>query len=236
MADIRDEILNKGMQPGSPLPSERELCARYGVSRTVIREAVKVLSAQRLVRSIPGSGLTVGSIGIEDVAESLRMFMRHGTSLKYGDLHEVRMSLEVAAAGAAAERATKRDADRMLRLVDELAVIGDDLVLASRNDFDFHIAIVQATGNEFMGVLFHAMEGALMETRVATFSMDPKRVALVAESHRLIAEGIRQGEPDVAMGAMRAHLEEVKATWDAHPEKVFMDGPMRRAIEDDSKA
>lgn len=217
--DVRRQIFEKELAAGASLPSERELGAYYGVSRTVIREAVKVLTAKGLVKSVPGSGLVVGTTEIEDVAEVLQLYMREGSSLRYGDLHEVRMSLEVTAAGAAAQRATPQAAQELLVMCDELAACTDDLVRASRYDFDFHKAIAASTGNDFLVLLFDVLEGALMETRVATFSMEPSRVALVAEAHREIAMAVVARDPDEARRAMRRHLKEVKATWDAHPEQ-----------------
>lgn len=218
--DLQRQIFDKQLAAGSSLPSERELGIHYGVSRTVIREAVKVLTAKGLVEAVPGSGLIVGSTEIEDVAEVLRLYMREGTSLKYGDLHEVRMSLEVTAAGAAAQRASEAAAQHLIALCDELSTLSDDIVRASRNDFDFHKAIATSTGNDFLVLLFDVLEAALMETRVATFSMDPNRISIVAAAHRRVAVAIAAHDPVAAKRAMREHLAEVKYTWDSHPEQA----------------
>lgn len=224
--DVRRHILETKLPSGASLPSERELCAHYGVSRTVVREAVKVLTATGLVEAVPGSGLIVGRTDIEDVADVLRLYMRDGSTLKYGDLHEVRMSLEVTSAVAAAERASNEAVEHLLNLCDVLAST-TDLVDASRNDFDFHKAIAESTGNDFLVLLFDVLEGALMETRVATFSMDPSRVTLVADAHRKVALGIAEHDPENAAQAMRAHLAEVKATWDTHSDHPSQKPPIK---------
>src|SRR5699024_11906027 len=91
------------MRPGDPLPSERELCERFSVSRTVIREAVKALTAKGLVTSVPGSGLIVGTTTIEDVAEIFDLYFRGEPDLQYLDLHEVRYALEPAMCAQAAQ-------------------------------------------------------------------------------------------------------------------------------------
>lgn len=216
--DLRNRILNDGMEAGEQLPSERELCNYYGVSRTVIREAIKVLTAKGLVESIPGSGIVVRFSEISDVTEALQIFLRQGTSLDYVNLHEVRVALEVAAAGKAAEVADAKTAGQLLELCDELTSLEGDIPRASRNDFRFHKAIAESTNNEFMVLMFDVLEGALMETRVATFAMEPSRIQRVAKAHRAIARAIEARDPEAARQAMLDHLVEVKATWDQHPE------------------
>lgn len=220
IADMRSRIIDGQLPPGTPLPSEREMCTNYGVSRTVIREAVKVLAAKGLVKSVPGSGLVVGTTDIDDVSEVLQLFMRNGTSLRYEELHEVRLALEVAAVRQCARRADEDTKDKLAFLADELATLKDDIPGASSNDFQFHRTIGEGTQNEFFVMIFDVLGGALMETRVATFSMDSKRFETVVEAHRKIADAISSGDPDLAAAAMTEHLGEVKTTWDAHPELV----------------
>ncbi|AZQ77847.1 FadR family transcriptional regulator [Flaviflexus ciconiae] len=230
--DLHRRILDKHLAPGTPLPSERELCTIYGVSRTVIREAVKVLSTKGLIQSVPGSGLVVGRTNIGDVAEVMRLFMRSGTSLRYEQLHEVRLALEVSVGGLTSHHTTPELTKELFYLCDELEISGNDLVHASRLDFDFHRTIAQASQNEFFDVIFGALEGALMETRVATFSMDPSRISIVTEAHRRIARGIADSNEEATRVAMADHLIEVKETWDKHPEMVNKRFPHLQTNED----
>ena len=108
--------------------------------------------------------------------------------------------------------------ERLLELCDELEDLQGDIPRASRNDFYFHKTIAEATNNEFMVAMFDVLEGALMETRVATFGMKPSRIRRVAKAHRAIALAIADRDPDAARQAMLDHLIEVKTTWDQHPE------------------
>lgn len=225
VSDLRERIMASNVAPGTPLPSERELCSIYGVSRTVIREAIKVLSTKGLVDSVPGSGLVVGRTDIDDVAEVMRLFMRSGSSLRYDQLHEVRLALEVSVAGIASLKVTPELTDELYENCERLEASANDLVLASRLDFDFHRAIARGPNNEFFDVIFESLEGALMETRVATFSMDPSRFGTVTAAHRRIADSIAAGDDTAARVAMTDHLTEVKATWDAHPDMVKLRFP-----------
>lgn len=218
--DLRQRILNAGLRPGASLPSERALCEHYGVSRTVIREAVKILEAKHLLKAVPGSGIIVAEPDLTDVADTVQLFMRQGSSLRYDKLHEVRIFLETAVAGQSAERATDESIAELYRLCDDIEDARGDLIRASTIDFDFHRKIAEATGNEFFVMMFDVLGNGLMEIRVATFAMDSERFDIVAKAHRKIVDGMRAKDPDLAIDAMREHLLEVKTTWDAHPELV----------------
>src|SRR5699024_1505812 len=99
-------------------------------------------------------------------------------------------------------------------LCDELETYTtDDLVQASRNDAVFHRNIAVASCNSFFVILLDALGRSLLDTRVATFSMDPERLSTVAAAHRSIADGIASRDPSAAAAAMRAHLTEVVDTW-----------------------
>lgn len=211
---LRHQIDAGRMRPGDPLPSERELCERFSVSRTVIREAVKTLTAKGLVSSVPGSGLIVGTTTIEDVAEIFDLYFRGEPDLQYLDLHEVRYALEPAMCAQAARNIDDEQVDDLFALCDELETFTpEDLVDASRNDAVFHRNIAVASRNSFFIILLDALGRSLLDTRVATFSMDPTRLSTVSAAHRAIAEGIASRDPEEAADAMRAHLTEVLDTW-----------------------
>ncbi|MGP9747062.1 FadR/GntR family transcriptional regulator [Brachybacterium sp. AOP29-B2-41] len=209
------ELIDAGkMRPGDSLPSERELCEHFSVSRTVIREAVKTLTAKGLVTSVPGSGLIVGTTTIEDVAEIFDFYFRGEPDLRYLDLHEVRYALEPAMCAQAAKNITDEQIAELLALCDELeSLTVDDLVDASRNDAVFHRNIAVASQNSYFVIMLDALGRSLLDTRVATFSMDPQRLTTVAAAHRKIAEAIAAHDTDAAAESMREHLTEVVETW-----------------------
>lgn len=211
---LRDMIYEGRMRPGDALPSERELCEHFSVSRTVIREAVKTLTAKSLVTAVPGSGLIVGTTTIEDVAEIFDLYFRGEPSLRYLDLHHVRYSLEPAICALAAENAGDEDIAGLFALCDELESLTEgDLVDASRNDARFHRNIAVASQNSYYVILLDALGRSLLDTRVATFSMEPRRLSIVVAAHRKVADAIASRDPEAAAEAMREHLGEVVDTW-----------------------
>src|SRR6266566_7765181 len=110
-----DTILSGKLMPGDKLPSERELGEQFGVSRTVVREAVRALVAKGVIEVRSGSGLRVAAVDAAAVSESMSLFM-HGGGIEFEKVHEVRTVLEVHIAGLAAERATRDDLARLREL------------------------------------------------------------------------------------------------------------------------
>src|SRR4026209_613230 len=84
-----DAILEQRLEPGDRLPSERELGEQFGVSRTVVREAVRALAAKGVIDVRTGSGLRVAAVDAAAVSESIGLYLRGG-SLEYAKVHEVR--------------------------------------------------------------------------------------------------------------------------------------------------
>ena len=113
VADMMMEtILSGRFQVGDRLPSERALGEQFGVSRTVVREAVRALVAKGVIEVRSGSGLRVIAVNADAVSESMNLYLRGG-GLDFGKVHEVRALLEVHLAGLAAERATDEDIARL---------------------------------------------------------------------------------------------------------------------------
>jgi GntR family transcriptional repressor for pyruvate dehydrogenase complex len=104
-AAVTDSIVSGRLEPGDKLPPERELCEQFGVSRPVVREAVRSLIAKGLLEDSPRRGHVVSALGRGTVTESLTLYLR-GQRLDYGKLREVRAVIEVENAGLAAERAS----------------------------------------------------------------------------------------------------------------------------------
>src|SRR5215212_10173666 len=103
-----ETILSNRLNVGDRLPSERELGEQFGVSRTVVREAVRALVAKGVIEVRSGSGLRVAAVDADSVRESMSLFLRGG-AIDFDKVNEVRSLLEVHIAGLAAERRTEDD-------------------------------------------------------------------------------------------------------------------------------
>jgi GntR family transcriptional regulator, transcriptional repressor for pyruvate dehydrogenase complex len=205
-------IASNDLKPGDALPAERELGKQFGVSRTVIREAVRALGARGLLEVKSGSGVRIVAADAKTVRDSMRHFVR-GSMMDYGKVDEVRGVLEVAAAGLAAERATAEDIahidDTIVRFENECS----NLEASVQIDIEFHRAVATATHNDLFLVLHDSIGEMLVEVRRRNLSRGREERRLVVKMHRRIHDAIAAHDPAAAQEAMRAHLGQVRATW-----------------------
>src|SRR5918992_728341 len=120
-----ETILSNRLSVGDRLPSERELGEQFGVSRTVVREAVRELVAKGVIEVRSGSGLRVAAVAASAVSESMSLFLRCRT-IDFEKVHEVRALLEVHIAGLAAERAGTDDIAALRVVHDRMQAERDD--------------------------------------------------------------------------------------------------------------
>ena len=210
---VRDEIVKlvreEGLVAGDRLPSAERLCERYGVSRTVVREAVAHLTAQGFLRSRRGSGVFVND---PEAQSPPPVHFDWPTDMgDVLDVLELRLSVEVEAAGLAAERRTEA---HLAKMDTALAAFGrsmDDLTVASTADRSFHEAIANATGNPQFE-LFLARLGERMLPRKAlgvNFDSEEARrdfARTIDAEHQAIYRAIVERAADEARQAMRLHL------------------------------
>ncbi|MCB1489963.1 MAG: FadR family transcriptional regulator [Bauldia sp.] len=209
-ARLTNEIVAGKLPPRTRLPTERSLMETYGVSRTVVREAIAALRAEGLVETRQGSGAYVAA----DARN--RPFRIDPKGLKSLDqvvnVMELRLCVEVEAAGIAAERRSKQDVAGMKRInraMGEAIKKGEPTVDL---DFDLHTAIGAATGNpyfssflEFIGRIIIPRRSILIDDH--EHGGDPY-LARIHREHEAIIAGIAKGDAAAARRAMRRHIVE----------------------------
>ncbi len=205
-------IVENHLRPGDRLPSERELARQFGVSRTVVREAVRALVAKSLLEVRPGNGTIVCSPSAQSVAQSITLFLRAGqTELDYDKVHEIRRLLEIEIAGLAAERRTAADLENVAAILHQAAEIRDDRDRFAQNDVDFHAALARATHNELFSLLLDSIADIMLKVRQLGFCV-PDMPARALKYHTAIFEQIKSGDPEKARQAMHEHLIEAEDT------------------------
>jgi GntR family transcriptional regulator, transcriptional repressor for pyruvate dehydrogenase complex len=209
---LRASIVDGQLRPGDRLPTERELGDQFGVSRTVVREAVRTLVAKGLMEARSGSGVYVASVGESAVRESMNMFLLGAGLPSYAHVHEVRRVLEVEIAGLAAERATDDDVAAMEQTCIEMAAAADNLQRASAADVEFHRALARATGNRLFVVMMDAIGDVLVGIRNATLGT-PGRVLSGVDFHRSILGCVVAHDVAGAREAMQVHLDDARTAW-----------------------
>ena len=206
-----DAIVTGSFREGDALPSERELSDQFGVSRTVIREAVRTLATRGVVEVQSGRGVRVIAPHPDRVIEAVSLLLRADRVLDFGKVHEVRTMLETYFAGVAAERGTEDDQLELEKLLNAWEDATGDVVASSRLDVDFHRAIAKAGRNELFLVLLDSIAGVLLQNRRATLALEHRHAKVYAE-HRDIVAAIKARDPDTARSAMAVHLSGVAET------------------------
>ena len=203
------QIESGDLAPGQRLPTEQAIVAATGVSRTVVREALASLRAKGLITTRQGLGAFVSN------NPQPRSFSIMPTDLELIDevlrVLELRMGIEVEAAGLAALRRTDEDLERMAARLDALETSIRAGASGIEEDFGFHRAILVATGNSYFARLFDTFGSAMIPRQwVPLDTMPPaereKYVARIQREHRTILAAIRERSERAAGRAMRAHL------------------------------
>jgi GntR family transcriptional regulator, transcriptional repressor for pyruvate dehydrogenase complex len=203
---LTETILTTPLHAGDPLPSERQLCEQFGVSRPVVREAVRSLASKGLIVVRVGRGLEVGKVASGLVAESMTLYLRGSESVGYDRVSEVRSALEIEIAGVAASRATPAQIAEIRAIA---AVLGNTrhAEQAAHADVEFHRAIAAATGNELFLVMLDSIGETLLDVRRKGFRTD-EAIRYAAGAHDEILERVSAGDVRGSRRAMRRHLEE----------------------------
>ncbi|UUP19155.1 Pyruvate dehydrogenase complex repressor [Nitratireductor thuwali] len=204
--ELGREIVSGAIPIGSILPGDNELADRFKVSRTVLREAMKTLSAKGLIvpRARIGTRVTERKQWNLFDADVLSWHLERGFDrLFLIHLSEMRLSFEPSAAELAAKRATPENVRALLRIADEMSSAGtpEDLI---RADLQFHLTVLQACENPFMYNVGSLIEAALVGAFGLSSPDRPSReFQEIGHSHHLIAEAISRRDPPAAAEAMR---------------------------------
>ncbi|ODS96076.1 MAG: GntR family transcriptional regulator [Devosia sp. 66-14] len=191
--NLRDDIVSLRLKPGDPI-SEKEVAARYGVSRTPVREAIQRLADERLVEIYPQSGTFVARIPYDDLPEAMI----------------IRKALETASVRLAAEKATRSQLLALATIVEQQreAAEANDRGAFHRADEAFHAKIAEVSG--FPGIWRQVLQVKVQVDRYRRLTLSQQgRMAQVIADHERILAGIAAGNADDAERGMAHHLDAV---------------------------
>lgn len=205
--EIRSQILSGSPVPGERLPGEAELCKRHGVSRSTVREAIRLLEAQQLV--VTTRGTTGGSFvalptaaRIEnELGTSLDLLVVHET-LSVEEILEVRRLLEVPATELAATR----------RSEDDLADLRSCVAEGRGANERFHAVLLRASGNPLIEVMTRPLFSVL-RARILREHAPEAFWEHVDHDHQVILDMVEAGEAEAAGDEMRAHLQHLAGAY-----------------------
>lgn len=211
---IRGDVLSR-LNPGERLPTERELAARYGVGRTIVREAVLILELLELVVTRHGSGSVLASAG--DAPAPMTHGPNASATIGPFELIQARLTLESAVAGLAAKVATATDLRRVKSTLEEHVVLLEHPLTDSRFrkimtvDSRFHLEIAEATHNLALIQTVDFVRnyvGTTPEWKIFldVYERDRDQLDLALAEHRVIFDRIFERDAGGAQKAMRDHI------------------------------
>src|SRR5512138_1050582 len=202
---LGQEILTGIHAPGANLPPEAELLARFGASRTVLREAMKTLSAKGLVvlKTRVGTRVLNSSNWNFFDAELLAWYAQMGVDAQLRrSLTEIRRAVEPAAAALAAERRSRAEIVRLRDCVRRMERSGGGQENFATADLEFHLLIGVASGNPLMRSLAAVIEAALVASFQQNMPLAGDDLQETADAHGAIVDGIEARDPAAASAAM----------------------------------
>ena len=189
-AQLRGAIISGTLAPGSHL-SDRSLCEQFGVSRSIIREAVRLMEAEGLVTVVPYRGLFVAFLSAAEAAQ----------------VYEVRGALEALAGEGFAQRASDEERAELRRIYEELAAIGPAAGREALLDLKrrFYEVLLCGSRNAYVGRMLGQLLNRNTQLRATSLS-DPGRLPQTVRELRRIVEAVERRDPDGASQACREHV------------------------------
>ncbi|NKB65739.1 MAG: FCD domain-containing protein [Candidatus Latescibacteria bacterium] len=205
VAQIVDLIARDVLKPGERLPAERELCKRFGVGRTSLREALRSLVVMGILEGRVGEGTYVCRNSSKYLERTLQWGLLLDTK-KVQDLVETRLMLESQNAFLAAQRATDQDLRDIAATLDALAAALERPEQFLEVDLTFHLTIARATQNTILANLLSTTRGYLQAWVKESLGQSSQRAQLSLDEHRVIFAALETGRAEEARDAMSRHI------------------------------
>ncbi|GGL66517.1 FadR/GntR family transcriptional regulator [Wenxinia marina] len=225
---IKDWVVSKGLKTGDRLPGEADLMARFGMAKSTIREAMRILEAQGLIetRTGPGGGSFVGRVSTGRARALLANYF-YFRGLTIGDIYQMRRALEPVMAEDLAGRLTPAQLDELRALADACAEPATDLDEERAQhvaSLRFHARLAEHAGNELLGFVVGFMAEVLSDITVSRELFAPPNPELRRTGHayqiELIA-ALARGDGPAARRVMAAHMETAQRLMEGQEARVL---------------
>jgi GntR family galactonate operon transcriptional repressor len=211
---IGGDIVRGKLLPGEPLPNEEELLSRYDVSRTVLREALNVLSGKGLLDAKPRRGTIVRPRADWSQLDPAILGWHDNPANPASDnldhLMELRRIIEPSAAELAARRGTTEDHATITKAYEAMVTAGSDIPAFVAADALFHVACLMAARNEFLLPVTHAIRASLVASMRITNRDSEQNRMVTLPLHKAIRDAILSRDTARAREAMQTHLDDTE--------------------------
>ncbi len=203
-------VQSGSLRAGDQLPAERELATILGVSRPVVREALRGLSILGVVRVRPGGGAFISSLDAADLLSPLQFFISLDT-YTVDALYDARILIEGGIAKRAAAQMTEAQIAKLREVVGPQHRLTGDPVGFRVSDLEFHQLLIEAAANPFLARVANSLNVLGMEYRRVA-SENAAVLTLSVQDHEHIVAAIERRDPEAAMAAMEQHMRNVRRT------------------------
>jgi len=224
--NIEEAIHSRLLKSGDRLPSELKLAAQFNVSRTVVREALRMLSARGIVDIKKGKGVFVSGYSAESVVEPLHSYLKFSAREDYAiDVIRARQVIEPVIAYVAALKHTSGDALKLQKDWDDLkACPPDDYINLAQLDLLFHLDIAKATHNIIIPLMIEPIHRLMPPIKISVYKAVANSKGSALEKHEKVLSAILKRDAEGARRAMVVHLnvaeEHVKLTMESNRQKI----------------
>ena len=215
---LRSRIRSGELQEGGVLPSERDLVVQTGLSRTSVREALRLLEVEGLIDIRPGrnGGSRVRRPAGDELARHLDLFI-WGRDVSVEDLHDVREALEALGAEGAALRRTDAELAALVAQTQAVEAAVGDIGRYLEANLAWHMAVVRASHNELLISIMNALSNAIHEATAIEAFDSPEVWRSTLEIHRRILEAISARDAPAARRRMARHVAAARRVAEADP-------------------
>lgn len=208
--ELKNVIFQGKLKPGDRLPPERALAEMLGVSRTSLREALKLMEAAGLIFIKRGQGIFVAD---HDPDQYMDNFLSHllVSDDKLSELFEIRKVLETEAASWAALRGSESQIKELEKLVEDTLTslekyMSNKSTLLAEHDIEFHRKLIEASNNSVLIRVMDSLYDLLMGSKSKAMTV-PKRAEKSLQEHKMIVEALSQRDAQSAKKAMLNHIQ-----------------------------
>lgn len=209
---LEDLIVSGSLKPGDQFPSESHVGKMLGVSRTVVREAMRLLSAKGLVEARGGSGIYVRELNSSMMRDPIDLLLRC-RAIRVEDIVEVRAVIEVHLAGLAAQRATSEDIAAMGETIEQLRKDNLTPLEYAEIDIAFHTHLAVAAGNPLFGILSQSITAVIVEPIRSEYERRDSAPKDAIREHSQILDRVKARDAEGARQAMAESLINARTNW-----------------------
>ncbi len=204
---IEQQILTGQIRPGDPIGTEAELVRQFGVNRSTVREGIRLLEHDGLIRRESNRRLSVGSPHYERLAtRSTRALVL--SEVTFRELYEAAMALQLATIEGATERATPELIAAMQKNIEQTQAVLDDPAAVAALDGEFHSLIGRASGNRVLQLAREPSDLLVFPTTRMVLSRVKEGAARLLEAHRRMLDAIMRRDREAARLWARRHLND----------------------------